>query len=158
MKIVKREKSEGSNEFRFDNGAWVNVNLDEEYYEFQSSLSDGETYIEGSLELSEDGGKLEGYDGCYSLSEEVVEACRDLGVDVSEFVDTPKRFRVKVRLAFDGYVLVNAESQEKAEEIVRDRFHGRLDCCGDPTDESIVEWDVDQCSTETVTLPFRNHQ
>lgn len=67
-----------------------------------------------------------------------------------------KRIRVKVRLAFDGFVLVEAESRKKAEDIVRSRFHGRLDCCGDKTDDSLVEWDVDTCSSETIVLPFRN--
>ncbi|MBR0116522.1 MAG: hypothetical protein IJM04_04490 [Prevotella sp.] len=153
MKIVKKEESGGSHYFDFDNGAWVGINLEEELYEFQSDQDDEETYFSGWLDFSEDGSTLEGYDGCHELPEEVVEACRALGKDVSEFV-SKRRFRVKVRLAFDGYVLVHADSREKAEKTVSERFHGRLDCCGDTTDESFVEWDVDQCSSETVIIPF----
>ena len=86
MEIVKRHDNQGSHEFWFDNGAWVSVDLEGEGYEFQSDPDDEETYLEGCLELDEGKTALEGYDGCYELPREVVVACSDLGLKISECI------------------------------------------------------------------------
>ena len=87
MEIIKRKDNLGDHEFWFDNDSWVRVNQSEECYEFQSDPNDGETYFEGMLEFSEDGNTLEGFDGCYELPKEVVIACRELGLAISEYID-----------------------------------------------------------------------
>lgn len=83
-KIVKKEKNGKNNEFFFEDGAWVNVNLSGEFYEYQKNPQDGDSYIEGELELIDENSTpvLVGYDGCFELPEEVIEGCRDLGVKI----------------------------------------------------------------------------
>lgn len=87
MEIIKRKDNLGDHEFWFDNDSWVRVNQNEECYEFQSDPNDGETYFDGMLEFSEDGDTLEGFDRCYELPKEVVIACRELGLAISEYID-----------------------------------------------------------------------
>lgn len=88
MKITKQEKNRyGATEFWFDNESWCSVNVEEECFEFQDDPNDGETYFEGCLEFDESKTTLEGYDGCYELPEEVVMACKELGLRISEFIE-----------------------------------------------------------------------
>ena len=82
VKITKKVDNLGDHEFWFDNGSWVKINENEECYEYQSDLNDGETYFEGCLEFDYDKTTLEGYDGCYELPEEVILACKELGLNI----------------------------------------------------------------------------
>lgn len=86
-KITKKVDNLGDHEFWFDNESWVRINENEECYEYQSDLNDGETYFEGCLEFDDDKTTLEGFDGCYELPEEVIMACRELGLQISEYIE-----------------------------------------------------------------------
>lgn len=86
-KITKKADNLGDHEFWFDNGSWVRINENEECYECQSDPNDEETYFEGCLEFDDDKTTLEGYDGCYELPEEVILACKELGLKISEYID-----------------------------------------------------------------------
>lgn len=86
-KITKKVDNLGDHEFWFDNESWVRINENEEYYEYQSDPNDGETYFEGCLEFDDDKTTLEGYDGCYKLPEEVILACKELGLKIDEYIE-----------------------------------------------------------------------
>ena len=86
-KITKKVDNLGDHEFWFDNESWVRINENEECYEFQDNPNDEETYFEGYLEFDEDKTTLEGYDGCYELPEEVIMACKELGLQISEYIE-----------------------------------------------------------------------
>lgn len=86
-KITKKVDNLGDHEFWFDNESWVRINENEECYEYQSDLNDGETYLEGCLEFDDDKTTLEGYDGCYELPEEVILACKELGLKIDEYIE-----------------------------------------------------------------------
>lgn len=86
-KIVKKVDNLGDHEFWFDNESWCSVNVEEECFEFQDDPNDGETYFEGCLEFDENKTTLEGYDGCYELPQEVVMACKELGLQISEYIE-----------------------------------------------------------------------
>lgn len=79
MKIEEKKIKGGAHEYKFDNGAWVKLDIDGEYgsWEYQEDEDDEETYSEGGLWF--DGKLLEDYDGCYELPEEVRMAMTDLG-------------------------------------------------------------------------------
>ena len=87
VKITKKVDNLGDHEFWFDNESWVRINENEECYEYQSDPNDEETYFEGYLEFDEDKTTLEGYDGCYELPEEVIMACKELGLQISEYIE-----------------------------------------------------------------------
>ncbi len=84
MKIIERKQVDGNNDFKFDNGAWVCLSIDEEFgsWEHQSDEDDEETYSSGSLWV--DGKVLTDYDGCYQLPKEVEVALMDLGYSLEE--------------------------------------------------------------------------
>lgn len=86
MKIIERKNERNDCEFKFDNGAWVKISIDDSEsgsWEYQSDEEDEETYSEGGLWFLLDEGKwLVDYDGCYELPEEVVIAIKDLGYKV----------------------------------------------------------------------------
>lgn len=89
MKITsKKQVSERSTEFKFDNGAWACLYTDYETedgsWEYQSDEDedDDEKYSEGGLWFK--GKSLVDYDGCYELPEEVAIALMDLGYDVKD--------------------------------------------------------------------------
>lgn len=86
-KIIRKVDNLDNHEFWFDNESWVKISKDEECYEYQSDPNDGETYFEGSLEFDDDKTVLEGYDGCYELPEEVILACKELGLKISEYIE-----------------------------------------------------------------------
>ena len=81
--IVERSHDKESDdimEYKFSNGAWVKIDLSDSdncCYEYQSDEDDEETYMSGCLEFENK--VLVGYDGCFELPKEVVEAVRDLG-------------------------------------------------------------------------------
>lgn len=79
--IVDR-KNENANavNFYFDNGAWVLVDVGEGCYEYQADADDEESYLSGCLEFSDR--TLVGYDGCFELPCEVVEAVMDMGYKI----------------------------------------------------------------------------
>lgn len=91
MKIIKKwhdKRTDDIVNFKFDNGAWVSIDT-RGSYEYQEDEDDEETYIEGSLEFERIEGKLTliDYDGCYELPEEVILACKELGMKIDEFIE-----------------------------------------------------------------------
>ena len=90
MKITEKKTNEGAHEFKFDNGAWVSLDVDGEYgsWEYQEDEDDEETYNEGGLWFEDK--ELVDYDGCFELPEEVKLALDDLGY---RFEDEDKRLR-----------------------------------------------------------------
>lgn len=96
VQIIKKVNNLGKHEFWFDNDSWCSVSIEQECYEFQSDPNDGETYFEGWLGFDDNKTTLEDYDGCYELPKEVVIACRELGLAISEYIDMdefPSEFR-----------------------------------------------------------------
>lgn len=84
MEIVEKNVKDGSREYRFDNGAWVKLDIDGEYgsWEYQEDEDDEETYMEGGIWF--DGKQIEDYDGCFELPEEVKIALKDLGFTMDD--------------------------------------------------------------------------
>ena len=86
MKIIEKKQghSTDSQEFKFDNGAWVSVynggDTGQGSWEYQSDENDEETYSEGGLWF--EGKELVDYDGCFELPKEVVMAVLELGFDI----------------------------------------------------------------------------
>lgn len=82
MKITEKKIKNGAREFKFDNGAWVKLDIDGEYgsWEIQENEDDEETYSEGGLWF--EGRDLVDYDGCYELPQEVALAVNELGYHV----------------------------------------------------------------------------
>ena len=79
MKITERKVGKKSQEFKFDNGAWVRIFIDDSEsgsWEYQSDEDDEETYSEGGLWFEDKW--LADYDGCYELPEEVEMAIKEL--------------------------------------------------------------------------------
>ena len=78
MEIVEKNVKDGAREYKFDNGAWVKLDIDGEYgsWEYQEDEDDEETYMEGGIWF--DGKQVEDYDGCFELPEEVKIALKDL--------------------------------------------------------------------------------
>lgn len=86
-KIIKRKHDSRTDDiinYWFDNGAWCSVDMEGSSYEYQEDEDDEETYISGSLEFENK--VLIGYDGCYELPIEVIEAVKDLGHKIDEAV------------------------------------------------------------------------
>lgn len=84
--ITKKVDNLDKHEFWFDNGAWCSVDTNGSY-EYQEDENDEETYFEGCLEFSDDKTTLEGFDGCYELPEEVILACKELGLKIDEYIE-----------------------------------------------------------------------
>lgn len=84
MEIVEKNVKDGAREYKFDNGAWVKLDIDGEYgsWEYQEDEDDEETYMEGGIWF--DGKQVEDYDGCFELPEEVVAALNELGYSLDE--------------------------------------------------------------------------
>ena len=84
MKIVEKNVKDGAREYKFDNGAWVKLDIDGEYgsWEYQEDEDDEETYMEGGIWF--DGKQIEDYDGCFELPEEVVAALNELGYSIDD--------------------------------------------------------------------------
>lgn len=84
MEIVEKNVKDGAREYKFDNGAWVKLDIDGEYgsWEYQEDEDDEETYMEGGIWF--DGKQIEDYDGCFELPEEVVAALNELGYSLDE--------------------------------------------------------------------------
>lgn len=83
MKIEEKKIKDGAREYKFDNGAWVKLDIDGEYgsWEYQED-DDEETYMEGGIWF--DGKHIEDYDGCFELPEEVKVALKDLGFTMDD--------------------------------------------------------------------------
>ena len=83
MEIVEKKVKDGAREYKFDNGAWVKLDIDGEYgsWEYQDE-DDEETYMEGGIWF--DGKQIEDYDGCFELPEEVVAALNELGYSLDD--------------------------------------------------------------------------
>ena len=80
MKIIERKNERNDCEFKFDNGAWVKISIDDSEsgsWEYQSDEDDEETYSEGGLWFETSW--LVDYDGCYELPKEVLMALHELG-------------------------------------------------------------------------------
>lgn len=79
MEIVEKNFKDGAREYKFDNGAWVKLDIDGEYgsWEYQEDEDDEETYMEGGIWF--DGKQVEDYDGCFELPDEVITALNELG-------------------------------------------------------------------------------
>ncbi len=84
MEIVEKKVKDGAREYKFDNGAWVKLDIDGEYgsWEYQEDEDDEETYMEGGIWF--DGKQIEDYDGCFELPEEVVAALNELGYSLDD--------------------------------------------------------------------------
>ncbi|SDO12998.1 hypothetical protein SAMN04487900_11074 [Prevotella communis] len=84
MEIVEKNVKDGAREYKFDNGAWVKLDIDGEYgsWEYQEDEDDEETYMEGGIWF--DGKQIEDYDGCFELPEEVVAALNELGYSLDD--------------------------------------------------------------------------
>lgn len=84
MEIVEKNFNDGAREYKFDNGAWVKLDIDGEYgsWEYQEDEDDEETYMEGGIWF--DGKQIEDYDGCFELPEEVKIALKDLGFTMDD--------------------------------------------------------------------------
>ena len=84
MEIVEKNVKDGAREYKFDNGAWVKLDIDGEYgsWEYQEDEDDEETYMEGGIWF--DGKQIEDYDGCFKLPEEVVAALNELGYSLDD--------------------------------------------------------------------------
>ena len=84
MKIEEKKIKDGAREYKFDNGAWVKLDIDGEYgsWEYQEDEDDEETYMEGGIWF--DGKQVEDYDGCFELPEEVVAALNELGYSLDD--------------------------------------------------------------------------
>ena len=84
MEIVEKNVKDGAREYKFDNGAWVKLDIDGEYgsWEYQEDDDDEETYMEGGIWF--DGKQIEDYDGCFELPEEVVAALNELGYSLDD--------------------------------------------------------------------------
>ena len=84
MEIVEKNFKDGAREYKFDNGAWVKLDIDGEYgsWEYQEDEDDEETYMEGGIWF--DGKQIEDYDGCFELPEEVKIALKDLGFTMDD--------------------------------------------------------------------------
>ena len=84
MEIVEKNVKDGAREYKFDNGAWVKLDIDGEYgsWEYQEDEDDEETYMEGGIWF--DGKQIEDYDGCFELPEEVVAALNELGYSLED--------------------------------------------------------------------------
>ena len=84
MEIVEKNVKDGAREYKFDNCAWVKLDIDGEYgsWEYQEDEDDEETYMEGGIWF--DGKQIEDYDGCFELPEEVKIALKDLGFTMDD--------------------------------------------------------------------------
>ncbi len=69
MKITKREKKDGVENFYFDTEEWVAIDKSEGLGEYQEG-DDEESYMSGGIVV--DGGEVIDYDGCYSLPQAVI--------------------------------------------------------------------------------------
>jgi hypothetical protein len=81
--ITKREDSLSDHQFWFSNGIWVSINEKGSYYEWENECNND--YIDGELEIEDN--CLEGYDGCFELPQEVILACKDLGMKISKYIN-----------------------------------------------------------------------
>ena len=88
MKInsKKLEKNSEPIEFKFDNGAWVSIHINNEdgdnLWEYQSNNDDDDTYLYGTLMI--ENGEVIDYDGCYELPQEVKLALTDLNIGINQ--------------------------------------------------------------------------
>lgn len=80
MKITKREKKDGVENFYFDTEEWVAIDKSEGLWEYQEG-DDEESYLSGGFVV--DGGTVIDYDGCFELPNVVILALsKDFDMDI----------------------------------------------------------------------------
>lgn len=60
-----------------------------------------------------------------------------------------KKYIVPVKIIFEGYVIVEAETKKEASDNIKENYNGIIQSHGDPSREEYVDWDIPIHSTET---------
>jgi hypothetical protein len=60
-----------------------------------------------------------------------------------------KRFRVPVKIIFEGHVIVEANSKIEASNNVKNNFNGIIGEIGDSTCQEFIDWDISLHSSKT---------